>query len=410
MKVAFVGNICNLGYTFAKGVRQRGIEAHTFISHYELSVNMSMPAWEDPELEGRLPEWVRLWNPRVAPPGAARKLRTLGATLGLLRDLREYDLVYAFGENAIPVRFLRRLDGRPWVAHCAGSDISEYSFERSPRGFLMRGALHEAPLVLLSNQDMVRYTDRLGLRHARYLPLPIDTHLYAPDEVQGLKSKVQRGRGGPSTLDLGLWTPSGEGRAQPVLFHPTRLDWSYQGERPRPYTKGNDRLVRAFARFVAAGNDWELELVDYGVDVANTLRLCHEVGLGDRVRLLPQLDKARLVERYNGAAAVADHFDYGAMTLITLEAMSCARPVVMYVEPQTAQRAYGEDLPPVLGASTEDEIYARLVELTDGTLRARAGKAARAWILRHHDLASTAATLEAYFVRLVQGSKFKSSK
>lgn len=376
MRVAFVGNLCNLGYTFARALRQRGIEAHTYVSGYEMLEPTAVPGWEDPSLGGSLPGWVYVWNAVAPRGGPARKLRTLRATLALLRRLQGYDLVYAIGENAIPVYLACAARGQPWVLHGAGSEVREYAFERSPRGALLRRALRAAPLALLSNQDMLAATDRLGAPHARYLPLPIDTQFYAPAPAP----------------------PA----ARPALFHPTRLDWTTRRARGgRRYAKGNDRLLRAFARLVALGHDWELQVVAHGVDVAPTWELCRQLGIAARTTRLPPLDKARLVARYNAAAVVADHFDYGGLTLITLEAMACAKPVVMHVDHRTAAQAYGPDLPPVPGAATEDEITERLVELADPTARQAVGEAARAWILRHHTLSATAARLEAYFHQLV---------
>jgi len=66
-----------------------------------------------------------------------------------------------------------------------------------------------------------------------------------------------------------------------------------------------------------------------------------------------------------------------------MEAMSCAKPVIVYLDVSAAERAYAE-LPPVANARSEDEILAALARLSDRQARDSLGREARRWMERHH--------------------------
>ncbi len=86
-----------------------------------------------------------------------------------------------------------------------------------------------------------------------------------------------------------------------------------------------DLLLRAAA---LAGGDWRVRIAGEGPQRTSLIALTRELGLEKRVTLLGGLDEERLVREYATCGAV--YFgpkaeDYG---LVTLEAFSCAKPVV----------------------------------------------------------------------------------
>jgi glycosyltransferase involved in cell wall biosynthesis len=80
----------------------------------------------------------------------------------------------------------------------------------------------------------------------------------------------------------------------------------------------------------------------------------------------------------------------GTFGTVAAEALSCARPVVMHLNPAVHAWCLPE-LPPIEAARTEPEIAAKLVALArDPERRARIGAAGRAWVRKWHGWARCA--------------------
>jgi glycosyltransferase involved in cell wall biosynthesis len=98
------------------------------------------------------------------------------------------------------------------------------------------------------------------------------------------------------------------------------------------------------------------------------------------------MHKLRLLEHYRAADVVLDQFHeaVGTFGTVTAEALSCAKPVIMYYNPAVHEWCLPEP-PPIESALTEDEIEQRLTTLAnDPERRRRVGEASRAWIVKWH--------------------------
>ena len=62
--------------------------------------------------------------------------------------------------------------------------------------------------------------------------------------------------------------------------------------------------------------------------------------------------------------------------------MSCETPVVIHLN-HWNEKCFGE-MPPIMEASTVDEIYNAMVDLTDPKLRRKIGKSERKFTMRHN--------------------------
>src|SRR5688500_11432976 len=96
------------------------------------------------------------------------------------------------------------------------------------------------------------------------------------------------------------------------------------------------------------------------------------------------MHKLRLLEHYQASDVVLDQFheSVGTFGTVTAEALSCAKPVIMYFNPAVHEWCLPER-PPIESALTEPEIEARLVALArDPARRARVGAASREWIVK----------------------------
>lgn len=353
LRVLHTGNLLNNSYKLAKFQRKLGIDARLRLQSIQRGTGDD-PAWEDPELAQGYPAWIEFEDVDTFAP--RRKLKRL---LDILFRMvpREEDIDILHAQCTAPILGQFQAPDR-LVSHLVGSDLRELAFERSLNGYLMRRALRASRIVYFNNIDHAEYLDRLGIA-GTFLPNPMDLERYRPEPA-----------------------PRKFPQYDFVIFHPVHIDWTYRG-RKRSSLKGNDRLIRAFARFVKDNPKTLLVCLRYGVDIAATESLIAELGIGANVVFIERLRKEALREMMNAADLIADQFMLGAMGGTAVETLACGRPLLTYIKEDMARRCYGET-PPVFNARTEHEIYEALVAARDSDLKA-AGQAGRAWVERHHD-------------------------
>lgn len=284
---------------------------------------------------------------------------------------RPYDLVQLYGLEAAKGMFLPPEQSFVALEH---STMREIPFEQSLRGRLLSLAYKAADWCIITNPDVVDSAKRLQLERYTFIPHPLDETKYV-DCPTPLRDRLRR-----------------ELSCQLVLFCPTRHEWSDDFD-----SKRTDRVLRAFARYVREGEPAGLPraalvLCEWGRDVRASKRLLAELRLVDRVAWRPPMHKLRLLEYYRASDVVLDQFHdrVGTFGTVTAEAMSCSRPVIMYFNPEVHHWCWPE-LPPIVSARTEDEVFVRLGELAgDPRHRQRVGAASRAWIERWHGWQRTA--------------------
>jgi glycosyltransferase involved in cell wall biosynthesis len=213
--------------------------------------------------------------------------------------------------------------------------------------------------ILLADPRFLPFAERLG--HANRcvdVGIFIDVEKYRPQPELELRARLL----GDSD---GL-----------IVFVPARQDW---------YWKGSDRLLRGFARAAENHPNTVLVCAGWGADVDRSRRLIAELGIGEQVRLLPcAMSKVRLRRYYCAADVVADQFTFGSYGGSSLEAMSCARPLLISVDRERYNRG-SWSVPPVMNVSQPEEIAGALSQLFDDPqLRATLGAQARAWVAANH--------------------------
>lgn len=362
LRVLHLGNTNNIGYLNVKFLREAGICADVIVDRTD---HVSyQPLWVEPEGE---PLWVRYYSSRVRhgfQVGSVRVPFPYGHRLQQAADVarlaRSYDLFQAYNYDAILCLVQRRT---PTVAYCVGGDLNVSALSPTWVGTLLRIAYRRAAVVVYSNIDMVSAVDTLGLPHARYMPLPVDTGRFrppCPDERRSIRNKLVAG-------------------ADFVCFSPTRQDWE---------VKGNNRLISAWADLVrrsrAQSEKPLLVLSEWGRDLVRSRGLVQDLDLGEEVRWAPLMNKARLRDWYWAADVVADQFNLKAFGLVALEAMACGRPVVSSADLRTAGSFYCE-APPFLSAHSPAEIAKTLVAAMDDSAgRVAWGKESRDWVETYH--------------------------
>lgn len=345
MKVAYLGNLGNLAYNSAKFLRQLGVDAHVFVLSGEARSFSSNPLMEDSIPPDAVPPWIHLWSGKSS----------------LLKDypfFRNFDVIEA--GTIIPL-FLQFLVSK-YVVHVYGSDIKEFASSSSLSGRLQRRAYRGARMIRFGDVTMLRWMDRFGLKKWQFVPCILDVKKYVRPELQRHQD----------TEEFSL-----------SVFSPSRLDWTDTSGK-RLSIKRNDLLIKAFAKFIKDGNRAELQMVDWGVDRRETRNLIKLLNIQDYVTILPQMKKEDLIRHYYESDVVVDQFFIASPGLVSFESMSCGKPVISYLDEEYAKVCYAGDIPPVVNAKTEDDIYQALYKLNDESIRKSIGSAAQEWMLKHH--------------------------
>ncbi|MBM4133211.1 MAG: glycosyltransferase [Nitrospira sp.] len=414
MRVLHIGNIANNAYNNAKFLRRKGVEADVLC--YDYTHVMGQPEWEDAEFEGDPDEFNPRWEQvdlkgfrrpawflqeELASHVPGRREQRFKGQFRLERLVRDpvrwlhvfikyrlesmlsgtephphavdffkiyparkwfqqwfegYDLIQSYATE--PIHAMLFATGQPYVAFEHGT-MREIPFEASTTGRLLALAYRKANRVLITNPDVLAAAQRLGLTNFQFIPHPVDESKYRPCSSPLRGELMNRHQ-----TDL-------------ILFAPSRHNWAL---------KGNDLLLKAFARFTRQASRHRpiLILSDWGQEVDRSRALIESLGIGASILWTPPQNKMKLIAYYNAADVVLDQFTLGVFGTVTPEAMACGKPVVMHFDRRAHEWCFAE-MPPVVPAGTEDEIFTRLVELTDDPARrAAVGQTSREWVIKHH--------------------------
>lgn len=349
-KIALVGDIRRNGYDVACRLRSLGVDITVFGRENDLPF-----LGPDPQ-----PEWFHTYRSKSSNP------LVFLSTIRWLRDqLRGYDLVHARGGGVMFTRFL----GLPFLAQAVGSDLRVGLQKSGIRHMLLRSGYSHARVLLTSQVDHLGVIPNSWGRGV-YCPLLVNTDTMRPDPVSASGSS-----------------------AELTIFHPAVHWWGNPDERG----KGNDLLLRAFARFVHCGNSGRLILLRRGKNWEATVALVETLQISQAITVLDELDQESLRDEYLKADVVADQFGgLGMPGLCAFDAMSCGRPVICCTDMEVCEAIYGE-APPIWPAWTEEAIYQGLLALRDPSYREELGTDGRRWVVAHHSWPVVARRLlEAY--------------
>jgi glycosyltransferase involved in cell wall biosynthesis len=280
-------------------------------------------------------------------------------SLTFARVLAHYDIVQGYATDGI----VPLANHHPAFASYEHGTLRELPFEASLSGLICRIAYRHSPAVFVTNTDVLPSVTRLGLAPERvhYLPHAFDDQ------------KLMRWRDANPEL-----SPPADGV---VFFSPTRQHWR---DANRSLTKGNDTMLRAAGRLWAEGRRFQLMLVEWGQDVAETKRLIEELGYSQSVRWVPPMGKQDLWRAYCTSHAVLDQFILPALGGVGFEALTLGCRLITRTDQDTLAHFFGA-APPVLPAATIDEVARSMASVIDDTDdRAGVGAAGRVWIDKWH--------------------------
>jgi glycosyltransferase involved in cell wall biosynthesis len=392
-RIALCGNMANNAYSMARALRRLGYHADALISEaFFDSFVMSRPAWEELELEAssyedaltKLPDWqpppfVRrcaydqvFGMPfRAGPAGSARAAAIyreyfgteLAPDLALLlaQVMSHWSYIAALADYDVAVfmagpMMLAPFCPIPFVFYPVGGDRVLAPFEETLPGFLTRAGYRRSSAILMSAPHFREWYDRLGVTERCVLSdYFIDTDIYRPDDEPDLRRAWHERIGGDT-----------------FVVSTCRQSWQ---------DKGNDRLIRAFARLAPDRPGLRLVYTEWGEHVAQSKELAAALGIADRLLWLPLASKPITARRQRAADIAVDQLVMASIGTCIMESMAAAKPVIARAV-AADMRAEGYEPPPIVAAGNEAEVAAALVRCLDPEFRQQRGVAGRQWMLR----------------------------
>ena len=280
--------------------------------------------------------------------------------------LKHYDVVQGYSiDGIIPLA-----NGHPAFASYEHGTLRELPFEDSLAGWICRAAYSNSPAVFVTNTDVLPSVERLKLNPARVHYLP-----HAFDDQKLMKWRDAHPELAPPEEEV-------------VFFSPTRQHWL---DADRSLTKGNDIMLQAAGRLWAEGRRFQLVLVEWGRDVAETHKLINELGFTEAVRWVHPMGKHDLWRAYCTSHAVLDQFILPALGGVGFETLALGRRLITRTDQPTLARFFGA-APPVLPAATIEEVASSLAHVLDDPAdQAGLGCAGCEWIRTYHSARRTVA-------------------
>ena len=276
-----------------------------------------------------------------------------------IREISQnYDLVVLTGAGAAEGVFLPKEKKVITFEHSTMRDV----LRTTPFSNVALQLMYQhADQNIITNGDCQKVAQQMDWKHI-FIPHPFDEQKFSPGSSI-FKNKIQETY-----------------QAKTIFFCPTR-----HTNTKSPANKRTDKIIYAFQQYLQVNPDSLLILVVMGEACHQIDMLCQSLGLGRKVRWMQITPKRKLVELYRAADIVLDQFGVGSYGTNTIEALSCARPVITYVNPD--HYAWCQDvlpLPPIHNAQTVEEILGQMFLLTSKDIREESGQKAREWVEKWH--------------------------
>lgn len=400
MKIALFGNVANNFYRLGKALNDiPGYEPVLLLSENEELVNL--PTHDDPSLEGHVPDWVK-FNDKFH-----LKEMFFHHRGPLLNELKRADVVILSSMNVIASLFLRK---QRVLFFATGGDLTVFPFWRRQARFIIeqREAVSLRTLVSLARAFPLSFLMKAAIRSCDYivvnpflpfslavrklkipvrnqmdvyLPVAIDTDNFYLRERADLKLDEN---------SLALFE-----QFEFKILAPSRLltndhpDYIESGQ-----YKQNDLMLDVMVSLLKSYPTLSVGLffIDRGKeDRGETLKMknrIQDLQLSDKVVWLKPkngsaFNRAELIDFYCMSNLVVDEFGVGWFGSVSLEALSCSRPVLCYVDEIVMKKLYPWH--PFISSLDVEEIAQRVHDLLTSPEKAQAlGEKGRFWIETFH--------------------------
>lgn len=371
MKVAFVGNMNNIGFTMVRYLRDRGVDVDLLLFDNEPEhFHPSADAYDDAYVTYcRSLTWGNAAKWGAVPDAVIR------------RDLQPYGLIIGCGfAPAYCLRVGRALDVFvPFGGDLYYSTSFRLTYPNRLAGTwrAVRRQRQAIPQCAVFHMDMTnalyesKWAQYRGGSERWYYGIPNPyTGLYNPDHVARVAGQTR-------------WAADFariRRECDLLLFSHVRHVWG--GSRVYPDLKGTDRLLRGIARFKARQPGTRVGLItfEYGTHVEQSKALVAQLGLQDAVHWFPRTLRKDLMCGILHADVVCAEFEFSWLSSsVVYEAMAMAKPILGFRTDELYRDHYRE-LYPLMNARSPEEIADRLEEYVADRREHRAmGEAGQRW-------------------------------
>jgi glycosyltransferase involved in cell wall biosynthesis len=276
-----------------------------------------------------------------------------------------YDLVVGYSTEG----HYAMATGMPYFAFEHGT-IRKIPFEKDYLGRQTMAVYKNALCALVTNCDNYIAAERMGLKDYRFIPHPtMEAHV---EEQRPRAAELRRRICKMRDCDF-------------IVFAPARHHWD-PALRDTNWDKGNDLLIRAFARLVHEnGVKGLLICVESGQTVDKSKQLIAELKLAERVMWMKAQPHRSFARYLLACDVVADNFG-APLTFggIPPKAMMCRKPVLVSYTQKHHEWCFSQH-PPLVNGRTVNEIHAALLKLrNDPALAQRLGDEGHAWYFKEY--------------------------
>lgn len=267
----------------------------------------------------------------------------------------KHDLINAYVLSPI---YAMLMGTHPYVSIEIGT-MREIPFDGTVTGKLLALAYRLSDYVLITNPDVKKQAEELGLERYTFCPHPLDEDVYCPVA-------------GENELRIKILS---ECDADFILLAPARQNWFY---------KANDRMIHAFAALVRSGVKAILVVPAWGQDIEQSKKLACDLGVNTRIKWIKPLSERLLIKYMQASDVVLDQFKLGVFGLLSPKALSCGKPLLTSYNPNVHRWCFDEH-PPIVQCQEIEVIFHELLRLAKNPQeRLRIGAESRDWVVRNH--------------------------
>jgi glycosyltransferase involved in cell wall biosynthesis len=365
MKVHLYGNTLNSAYHLAKVLRSKGIDAILFLDQSSVH-QQDYPWWDDSSVtENNLPSWIKYYKtfPFFLFPSKETKR--------MIKDFADCDiaLVSCYGP------MLAMKAKVPFVFYSLGSDLNMISIKKDLRAvFLSSQCVKDKIRKLIKIITYSPLQRKAIIQHASRIIIYMGYQYHPFITTYGLENKTHKLCYPKDVIHYGI--PEDKtlqekySKYKVVYFMFSRHSWfSVWNE-----YKGNDKFIRAFARFVKEENPNVLLIsTNKGIDIKRSKKIVADKKIDAFVEWVDDMPKY-LLKKYQSLPNVVmvDNFWHDRWFVQfpedkhqpkvgfgfgCIESLASKRPLITAFKDE---EFYGGNTPPILFAFTEEEIYQRI--------------------------------------------------
>lgn len=400
MKIGFCGNTNNYPFRLARALRALGHEVLFFVDRPR-SEPRHRPECHYTDVPYPYPGWIQEIEPLKPISLVVKPTR---AYKQVLQSLEACDGVVLNGLALSLGTFLHS----PTIGLLTGSDLDVYAnLDTVCNLAATKGRFDAIPGVTLLKRilfgQLVRQ-QRAGIADCCLLEYAIPGLLpHADALLEDIGVKNQK-RACFMLTEIESLPPRQNHKCNVFrIFCATRLQWKKpaSGANVSPLdTKGTDIMLEGLQKFIAGTNrSVRIDLIRFGIDVAEVEHMVNELGLRTNVHWHAELTQTEFLNEMAQADVVLENFGVdGGIGMAGRDAIAMGIPVIAWGKSQVFEHVLGESLP-IYEARTPDEICSRLKEIVDGppevenySMRARAF--AERWFSTRRAAEHCAATFE----------------